>query len=116
MSAMTGAAALLSMNYSSSQFKDTIRIWLSFKDHITTKNVAILIIPKTFGRLLTSYQNTKRVPFKIVGTYYYITCKPIVEQQLINEQAIKKIDIDKMTDSTILKFDLSLITKEEIKK
>jgi hypothetical protein len=49
MSAMTGAAALLSMNYSSSQFKDTIRIWLSFKHHITTKNVAILIIPKTFS-------------------------------------------------------------------
>ena len=40
MSAMTRAATLLSMNYSSSQLKDTIRIWLSFKDHITTKNVA----------------------------------------------------------------------------
>ena len=42
MSAMTRAAALLSMNYSSSQLKDTIRIWLSFKDHITTKNVDMI--------------------------------------------------------------------------
>jgi hypothetical protein len=52
MSAMTRAAALLSMNYSFSQLKDTIRIWLSFKDHITTKNVTILIIPTTFSRHL----------------------------------------------------------------
>jgi hypothetical protein len=53
MSAMTrAAAALLSMNYSSSQLKDSIGIWLSFKDHIITKNVAILIIPKTFSRHL----------------------------------------------------------------
>ena len=44
------------------------------------------------------------------------TCKPIVEQQLIDEQAIKKIDIDKMTDSTVVKFDPSLITKEEINR
>jgi copper chaperone len=44
-----------------------------------------------------------------------ITCKPIVEKKLIDEQAIKKIDIDQTTDSVVVRFDLSLITKEEIK-
>ena len=42
-------------------------------------------------------------------------CKPIVEKQLRNEQAVKKIDIDYMTDSVIVEFDSSLITKQEIK-
>jgi Cu+-exporting ATPase len=46
---------------------------------------------------------------------YCISCKPIVEKQLKNEQAIKKIDIDYMTDSVIVEFDPSLITKQEIK-
>jgi Cu+-exporting ATPase len=53
--------------------------------------------------------------FKVVGMYC-TTCKPIVEKQLKGEQAIKKIDIDFMTDSVIVEYDTELITKEEIKK
>jgi len=47
---------------------------------------------------------------------YCATCKPIVENQLRGEQAIKKIDIDFMTDSVIVEYDSELITKEEIKE
>ncbi len=46
---------------------------------------------------------------------YCTTCKPIVEKQLKGEKAIKNIDIDYMTDSVIVEYDPSLITKEEIK-
>ena len=46
---------------------------------------------------------------------YCTSCKPIVEKQLENEQAVKKIDIDYMTDSVIVEFDPSLITRQEIK-
>jgi Cu+-exporting ATPase len=53
--------------------------------------------------------------FKVIGMYC-TTCKPIVEKQLKGEQAIKKIDIDFMTDSVIVEYDPALITKEEIKK
>jgi copper chaperone len=59
-------------------------------------------------------QKTEKALFKVVGMYC-ITCKPIVEKQLKNEQAVKKIDIDYMTDSIIVEFDPSLITKKEIK-
>ena len=52
--------------------------------------------------------------FKVVGMYC-TSCKPIVEKQLRDEQAVKKIDIDYMTDSIIVEFDRSLISKEEIK-
>ena len=52
--------------------------------------------------------------FKVVGMYC-ITCKPIVEKQLKNEVAVKKIAIDYMTDSIVVEFDPSLITNEEIK-
>jgi copper chaperone len=52
--------------------------------------------------------------FKVVGMYC-ITCKPIVEKQLRNEKAVKKIDINYMTDSVVVEFDSSQITKEEIK-
>ena len=52
--------------------------------------------------------------FKVVGMYC-TSCKPIVEKQLKNEQAVKKIDIDYMTDSVIVQFDSSLISKQEIK-
>jgi copper chaperone len=57
---------------------------------------------------------TDKALFKIVGMYC-TSCKPIVEKQLKDEEAIKKIDIDYMTDSVIIEFDPSLITKEEIK-
>ncbi len=46
---------------------------------------------------------------------YCITCKPVVQKQLKDEEAVKKIDIDYMTDSIVVEFDSSLITKEEIK-
>ena len=52
--------------------------------------------------------------FKVVGMYC-TSCKPIVEKQLKNEQAVKKIDIDYMTDRIIVEFDPSLISKQEIK-
>lgn len=53
--------------------------------------------------------------FKVVGMYC-TTCKPIVEKQLKGERAIKKIEIDYMTDSVIVEYDSDLINKEEIKK
>ena len=52
--------------------------------------------------------------FKVVGMYC-TSCKPIVEKQLKDEQAVTKIDIDYMTDSVIVEFDPSLISKQEIK-
>lgn len=57
---------------------------------------------------------TEKALFKVVGMYC-ITCKPIVEKQLEDEEAIKKIDIDYITDSVVIVFDPSLISKEEIK-
>jgi copper chaperone CopZ len=57
----------------------------------------------------------QRMLFKVVGMYC-TTCKPIVEKQLRGEQAIKKIDIDFMTDSVIVQYDADLITREQIKK
>jgi copper chaperone len=38
---------------------------------------------------------TERTLFKIVGMYC-INCKPIVEKQLKDEEAVKRIDIDYM--------------------
>jgi copper chaperone CopZ len=52
--------------------------------------------------------------FKVVGMHC-ISCKSIVERQLTNESGIKRIDVDYMTDSVIIEFDPSVITKEEIK-
>lgn len=52
--------------------------------------------------------------FKVIGMYC-LSCKSIVEKQLKNEQAVKKIDIDCMTDSVLVEFDPSLISKQEIK-
>jgi copper chaperone len=57
---------------------------------------------------------TEKALFKVVGMYC-ISCKPIVEKQLKNEQAVKKIDIDYMTDSVAVEFDPSSISKHEIK-
>lgn len=53
--------------------------------------------------------------FKVVGMYC-TTCKPIVEKQLKGRDAVKKIDIDFMTDSVIVEYDASAITKEQIKE
>lgn len=52
--------------------------------------------------------------FKVVDMYC-ISCKSIVEKQLKNENGIKAIEVDYMTDSVVVWFDPSVITKEEIK-
>ena len=57
----------------------------------------------------------ERVLFKIIGMYC-ANCKSIVEKQLKEENAIKRIDIDYMTDTVFVEFETSLITKEEIKR
>ncbi|MGB6594910.1 MAG: heavy-metal-associated domain-containing protein [Candidatus Nitrosopolaris sp.] len=57
---------------------------------------------------------TERALFKVVGMYC-TSCKLIVEKQLKDDIAVKSINIDYMTDSVIIDFDPSLITKEEIK-
>jgi copper chaperone len=59
-------------------------------------------------------EKTEKAFFKVVGMYS-TSCKPIIEKQLRNEQAVKKIDIDYTTDSVIVEFDPSLISKQEIK-
>jgi hypothetical protein len=46
---------------------------------------------------------------------YCTACKPIVARQLKDEKAVKNIDLDYMTDSVIVEFDPSIITKEEIR-
>ena len=46
---------------------------------------------------------------------YCITCKPIVEKQFRDEKGIKSITFDYMTDSIIVEFDPSVLTREEIK-
>ena len=38
-----------------------------------------------------------------------------MEKQLKNESGIRRIDVDYMTDSVVVEFDPSIITKEEIK-
>ena len=57
----------------------------------------------------------QRAKFRIVGMYC-TSCKPIVEKQLKGDQAVRSVDIDYMTDSVVVEFDPSLITKEDIKK
>ncbi|AFU59142.1 putative heavy metal transport/detoxification protein [Candidatus Nitrososphaera gargensis Ga9.2] len=59
--------------------------------------------------------STQKARFKVVGMYC-TTCKPIVENQLKGNQAIKKVEINFMTDSVIVEYDPALITKEEIKE
>ena len=63
---------------------------------------------------MITMEKTEKALFKVVGTYC-ISCKPLVEKQLRNQQAVKKIDIDYMTDSVIVEFDPTFITKQEIK-
>ena len=46
---------------------------------------------------------------------YCISCKPIVEKQLKDEKAIKSIKFDYLTDTIIVEFDPSVLTREEIK-
>jgi copper chaperone len=66
------------------------------------------------GRYLKCMELQKAL-FRAVGMYCS-TCKPIVEKQLKGEQAVKKIEIDFMTDSVKVEYDSNLITKEKIKE
>jgi copper chaperone len=52
--------------------------------------------------------------FRIVGMYC-ISCKSVVERQLKDESGIRRIDVDYMTDSVVVEFDPSIISKEEIR-
>ena len=47
---------------------------------------------------------------------YCTTCKPIVEKQLKNNNGIKKIDTNYMTDSVVIEFDPTLTNIIEIKE
>jgi copper chaperone len=47
---------------------------------------------------------------------YCTTCKSIVEKQLKNNNGIKKIDINYMTDSVVIQFDPTLTNIKEIKE
>ena len=55
----------------------------------------------------------QKARFKVIGMYC-TSCKPIVENQLKDNDAIKNIAIDFMTDSVIVEYDPTLITKEKI--
>ena len=46
---------------------------------------------------------------------YCTSCKPIVEKQLKDEKGVKGINFDYLTDSIIIEFDPSVLTREEIK-
>jgi copper chaperone len=59
--------------------------------------------------------NLEKALFRIVRMYC-LSCKPIVEKHLKNEDGIKKIDIDYMKERVVVDFDPVLITKEQIKK
>jgi copper chaperone len=56
----------------------------------------------------------EKIYFKVVDLYC-ISCKSIVERQLKYENGIKRIGVDYTTDSVVVEFDSSIITKEEIK-
>ena len=58
---------------------------------------------------------TQKARFRVVGMYC-TTCKPIVENQLRSNEAIKNIDIEFMADSVIVEYDPTLITKAKIKE
>jgi Cu+-exporting ATPase len=62
--------------------------------------------------MLPSHEKTY---FKVVGMYC-TTCKPIVEKQLKNNNGVKKIDINYMTDSVVIEFDPTLTNTKEIKE
>ena len=65
--------------------------------------------------VLSDMNQTQKASFRVVGMYC-TTCKPIVENQLRGNEAIKNIDIDFMTNSVIVEYDPTLITKEKIKE
>jgi copper chaperone len=56
----------------------------------------------------------EKASFKVVGMYC-ISCKSIVEKQLKNEKGVRSITLDYLTDSIMVEFDPSMLTREEIK-
>jgi copper chaperone CopZ len=64
--------------------------------------------------LILSELNTEKASFKVIGMYC-ISCKPVVEKQLKDEKGVKNINFDYLTDSIIIEFDPSVLTREEIK-
>jgi copper chaperone CopZ len=56
----------------------------------------------------------EKASFKAVDMYC-ISCKPIVEKQLKDEKGVRSITLDYLTDSIMLEFDPSVLTREEIK-
>jgi Cu+-exporting ATPase len=57
----------------------------------------------------------ERAYFKVVGMYC-ITCKLMIKKQLKNENGIRKIGVDYMTDNVVVDYDSALINIEEIKE
>jgi copper chaperone CopZ len=57
---------------------------------------------------------TEKALFRIVGMYC-ATCKPIIENWLKGEKGVKAISIYFTTDSIVVEFDPSLVTRQEIK-
>jgi copper chaperone len=56
----------------------------------------------------------EKASFKVLGMYC-ISCKSIVEKQLKNEKGVRRITLDYLTDSIMVEFDPSVLTREEIK-
>jgi copper chaperone len=54
----------------------------------------------------------EKIYFIVVGLHC-ISCKSIVERQLKYENGIKRIGVDYTTDSVIVEFDSSIITKKK---
>jgi copper chaperone len=74
-----------------------------------------ILLNRISNAVLLNMNQTQKARFRVVGMYC-TTCKPIVENQLRGNEAIKNIDIDFMTDSVIVEYDPTLITKEKIKE
>lgn len=57
---------------------------------------------------------TEKALFRVVGMYR-ATCKLIIENWLKGEKGVKTISVDFTTDSIVVEFDPSLVTRQEIK-
>jgi Cu+-exporting ATPase len=56
----------------------------------------------------------KKAYFKVIGMYC-TSCSHIIEKQLKKEYAIKKVDIDFMTNSLMVVYNSDLISIKQIK-
>jgi copper chaperone len=79
-----------------------------------TSTLSLYLGPVRTIIINVTMEKMEKAIFKVIGMYCS-SCKPIVEKQLKNKQGVKKIGIDYMTDSVIVEFDPSLISKQEIK-